>query len=415
MEVLKEIHDHMPGMIYVNLTTAEALLLGDEDNLETERSLHRTELTIIATLKKQMETLYKKDGDGEDWQARLELTPAMRCKILEVLGIHCSTSQKPSEPEHGTAGGPRVTNYQHRLRATQAVNKTWKLLTQVEDKFLTEDRAKYDVEWKMSLKAGAGGLKTKFKPTSNLKAGSIKMIFTAHTSAALRQKVFMKLLSGEWDLRNLRNNLEMETRMNAIFQGIFRETKETTLLGLQAVYGELFCWTWIKDFLLSHFPKKYKARDPFPKSAKHVLDRRAREVELMKKHEVMTSEERGEDRFKSSMFSLLIPVARDKAQDIKENKKTRRYYVTKDVPIFLFYGLKFSLITKWNADSIRKNIPDFPADVEKTGMWNSRFMCINYPWGWTNHDWDVKWTVDQLCTALNNFKGHYSQMYMLPT
>ena len=80
-----------------------------------------------------------------------------------------------------------------------------------------------------------------------------------------------------------------------------------------------------------------------------------------------------------------------------------------------FYGLKFSLITKWNADSIRKNIPGFPADVEKTGMWNSRFMCINYPWGYTNHDWDVKWTMDQLCIALNNFKGHYSQMYMLPT
>ena len=36
-------------------------------------------------------------------------------------------------------------------------------------------------------------------------------------------------------------------------------------------------------------------------------------------------------------------------------------------------------------------------------------MVLNYPWGWTDHDWDTKWTAAQLCTALNNFKGHCSR------
>jgi len=408
-DVLPEIHNHMPGMIYVNLTVAEALLLGDEDNLESERSRHRTELTIIATLRKKTATLFKKDGDDEDWLEHLELTPKMRCQIVEVLGIHCSSVQKPSQIEYGTKGGPRITNYQCRLRAVRETKENWKLMNLAEEKFLTEERAKFDVEQSLSQSSGTSGLKTKFRPTGNLKEAHIKVIYTAGTSAALRKKVWMKLLSGEWKLTDLRANLEQETRMNAIFQGIFKATGQTTLAGLKGVYGELFDWQWISDNLLSYFPKKYKATGKFPKGAKHVLNSRVREVELMKKHQQMTSEERSEDRFKSSRFSLTIPVARDKAQDVRENKKTHRYYVTKEVPIFLLYGLKFGLTSKWIPEAIAKHIPEFPADVVKRGMWNSGLMVLNYPWGWTDHDWDTKWTAAQLCTALNNFKGHCSR------
>ena len=66
--VIPEIHNKMPAFFYVGLTGTEALLLGDEHNLESERSRERTECVILRTLRKEMFTLFAPSPPTTDWQ-----------------------------------------------------------------------------------------------------------------------------------------------------------------------------------------------------------------------------------------------------------------------------------------------------------------------------------------------------------
>jgi hypothetical protein len=213
-------------------------------------------------------------------------------------------------------------------------------------------------------------------------------------------------------MRSLKKHIDTETRMNAIFRAIFAHTHLDSLKALQNVYGELFGWDWIKTNLLSYFPKKVKPGDAFPTSAATTLKHRARDIKLLQTQQSLTTKARSEDRFQRSEFALNIPVGRDAvAEARRKSGKRTRIWLLQSRPIFLFYNARMDLTKNWQGSVIAKNIPNFPEDFPATGFWNASLMFINYPWGWTKHDWDIKWTREMLTVALNNFKG--PNMYVM--
>jgi hypothetical protein len=155
--VIPEIHNKMPAFFYVGLTGPEALLLGDEHNVESERARERTECVILSTLRKKMFEDFAPDGSPADWQVDRSFTPAEKCQIVKVLGINCSTKQAAGDVEQGTAGGPKIYNWYHRIRAIQASDEIWSLMMQLESQKISEDRAKHAQDWRTAQARGRGG------------------------------------------------------------------------------------------------------------------------------------------------------------------------------------------------------------------------------------------------------------------